>query len=111
MPIENANIISIVVTLITVLGSTAAWDYYKKRMELRKQEDSQEQDEKNLYRDDLKDRVRKLEELLDDSAKQKDTLRDKVIALTAEVAILTTKVEYLEKESSKLETENRLLKG
>ena len=72
MPIENTNIISIVVTLITVLGSTAAWDYYKKRMELRKQEDSQEQDEKNLYRDDLKDRVRKLEELLDDSAKQKD---------------------------------------
>jgi septal ring factor EnvC (AmiA/AmiB activator) len=111
MPIENTNIISIVVTLITVLGSTAAWDYYKKRMELRKQEDSQEQEEKNLYRDDLKDRVRKLEELLNDSADQKDTLRDKVIALTAEVAILSTKVEYLEKEVSKLETENRLLKG
>jgi chromosome segregation ATPase len=111
MQIENTSIITIIVTLITVLGSTAAWDYYKKRMELRKQEDSEEKEEKNLYRDDLKERVRKLEELLAESAEQKDTLREKVIALTAEVAILTTKVEYLEKEVSKLETENQLLKG
>ena len=59
----------------------------------------------------FKNYSQKVEELLDDSAEQKDTLRDKVIALTAEVAILSTKVEYLEKEVSKLETENKLLKG
>jgi hypothetical protein len=28
----EGNFTTIVITLITVLGSTAAWDYYKKRL-------------------------------------------------------------------------------
>jgi len=104
------NFITIAVTLITVLGSTAAWDFYKKKLDMKKKEESENKDEKNLYRDDLKDRVSKLELLLAESADEKDKLRDKVIALTADVATLSTKVEFLEKEVARLEDENESLK-
>ena len=104
------NFITIVVTLITVLGSTAAWDFYKKKLDMKKREESEDKEEKNLYRDDLKDRVSKLELLLAESADEKDKLRDKVIALTADVATLSTKVEFLEKEVARLEDENESLK-
>ena len=77
---------------------------------MKKKAESEDKEEKNLYRDDLKERVSKLEQLLTDSAAEKDTLRDKVIALTAEVAALSTKVEYLEKEVARLETENHTLR-
>ena len=96
------NFITIAVTLITVLGSTAAWDFYKKKLDMKKKEESEDKEEKNLYRDDLKDRVSKLELLLAESADEKDKLRDKVIALTADVATLSTKVEFLEKENDRL---------
>ena len=104
------NFITIAVTVITVLGSTAAWDFYKKKLDMKKKEESEEKEEKNLYRDDLKDRVSKLEHLLAESAVEKDKLRDKVIALTADVATLSTKVEFLEKEALRLENENNSLK-
>ena len=104
------NFITIAVTLITVLGSTAAWDFYKKKLDMKKKEESKDKEEKNLYRDDLKDRVSKLELLLAESADEKDKLRDKVIALTADVATLSTKVEFLEKEVARLENENESLK-
>ena len=107
----EGNFTTIVITLITVLGSTAAWDFYKKKLDMKKKAESEDKEEKNLYRDDLKDRVAKLEELLMASAEEKDTLRDKVIALTAEVAALSTKVEFLEKEVARLETENTALKN
>ena len=106
----EGNFTTIVITLITVLGSTAAWDFYKKKLDMKKKEESEDKEEKNLYRDDLKDRVSNLEQLLIDSALEKDKLRDKVIALTAEVATLSTKVEYLEKEVARLEHENETLK-
>jgi septal ring factor EnvC (AmiA/AmiB activator) len=107
----EGNFTTIVITLITVLGSTAAWDFYKKKLDMKKKAESEDKEEKNLYRDDLKDRVSKLEQLLMASALEKDTLRDKVIALTAEVAALSTKVEYLEKEVARLETENNELRN
>ena len=66
------NFITIAVTLITVLGSTAAWDFYKKKLDMKKREESEDKEEKNLYRDDLKDRVSKLELLLAESADEKD---------------------------------------
>ena len=40
-----------------------------------------------------------MEELLADSAKEKDELRSLVLKLTEEVASLRTKVEFLEKEN------------
>jgi hypothetical protein len=105
------SITTIFVTLITVLGSSAAWDYYKNKLKVNEEEEKGQKADKNLYRDDLKIRVSKLEDLLGISDNEKNVLRDRVTELTREVAILTTKVEYLSKEVDKLEQENKKLQS
>ena len=90
------NMYSVIITAITVLGGTGAWRYYEKRA-LNKERDDE------FIRHDCKDRISKLEGLLEAAAKEKDELRGMVLALTREVAALGVKVEYLTKENDKLE--------
>ena len=90
------NIYSVVITAITVLGGTTAFRFYEKRA-MRKERDEE------FIRHDCKDRITKLEALLENSSKEKDELRSMVLALTKEVAALSVKVEYLTKENDKLE--------
>ena len=90
------NLYSVLITAITVLGGTGAWRYYEKRALAR------EKDE-DFVRHDCKDRISKLEGLLEAAGKEKDDLRNMILALTKEVAALSVKVEYLTKENDKLE--------
>ena len=90
------NIYSVLITAITVLGGTGAWRYYEKRA-LNKERDDE------FIRHDCKDRISKLEGLLESASKEKDDLRMMVLNLTKEVAALSVKVEYLTKENDKLE--------
>ena len=90
------NMYSVLITAITVLGGTTAFRYYEKRA-MRKERDEE------FIRHDCKDRITKLETLLQESSKEKDELRSMVLALTKEVAALSVKVEYLTKENDKLE--------
>jgi peptidoglycan hydrolase CwlO-like protein len=90
------NIYSVVITAITVLGGTTAFRFYEKRA-MRKEKDEE------FIRHDCKDRITKLEALLSAASKEKDDLRNMVLALTKEVAALSVKVEYLTKENDKLE--------
>jgi phage shock protein A len=98
------NIYSVLITAVTVLGGTGAWRFYEKRALAR------EKDE-DFIRHDCKDRISKLEALLEASAKEKDSLRDMVLALTKEVAALSVKVEYLTKENEKLSKGKKILNG
>jgi peptidoglycan hydrolase CwlO-like protein len=90
------NIYSVVITAITVLGGTTAFRFYEKRA-MRKERDDE------FIKHDCKDRISKLEALLDASAREKDDLRNMVLQLTKEVAALSVKVEFLTKENDKLE--------
>ena len=90
------NIYSVIITAITVLGGTSAFRYYEKRA-MRKEKDEE------FIKHDCRDRITKLETLLQESSKEKDELRSMVLALTKEVAALSVKVEYLTKENDKLE--------
>jgi septal ring factor EnvC (AmiA/AmiB activator) len=90
------NIYSVFITAITVLGGTGAFRYYEKRA-MRKEKDEE------FIRHDCKDRITKLETLLQESSREKDELRLMVLQLTKEVAALSVKVEYLTKENDKLE--------
>ena len=92
---ENSNLWSVLVTAITVLGGTTAFRYYEKRAMRREQDD-------DFIRHDCKDRISKLEALLEASSKEKDDLRNLVLKLTSEVAELRVKVEYLTAENKKL---------
>jgi phage shock protein A len=94
------NIYSVLITAITVLGGTGAWRYYEKRA-LNKERDE------DFIRHDCKDRISKLEGLLESASKEKDDLRQMVLSLTREVAALTVKVEYLTKENEILHKTTR----
>jgi peptidoglycan hydrolase CwlO-like protein len=90
------NMYSVIITAITVLGGTGAWRYYEKRA-INKERDDE------FIRHDCKDRISKLEGLLEAAGKEKDELRMMILSLTKEVAALSVKVEYLTKENDKLE--------
>ena len=92
---DNSNIWSVLITAITVLGGTSAFRFYEKRAMHRERDD-------DFIRHDCKDRIAKLEALLESSAKEKDDLRNLVLKLTAEVAELRVKVEFLTTENKKL---------
>jgi len=94
------NIYSVLITAITVLGGTGAWRYYEKRA-LNKERDDE------FIRHDCKDRISKLEALLEASSKEKDDLRNIVLALTKEVAALSVKVEFLTKENEELNKKSK----
>lgn len=89
------NIWTVIVTAITVLGGTTAFRYYEKRAMYRERD-------ADFIRHDCKDRISKLEALLAESSREKDEMRGLIIKLTAEVAELRTKVEFLSKENNKL---------
>ena len=86
----NDSVWTVLITVITVLGSASAWRFYEKRA-MRKERDEE------FIRHDCKDRISKLEALLAESAREKDELRGIVLKLTEQVAELRTKVEFFEK--------------
>ena len=88
------SIYTVIITAITVLGGSQAFRFYEKRAMHR------ERDE-DFIRHDCKDRISKLEALLEESAKEKDELRALVLKLTEQVAELRTKVEFFEKAANK----------
>lgn len=86
------SIWTVLVTAITVLGSTSAWKFYERKIELKK-------DEENFIKQDCRDRISKLEALLKESSEEKEKMRVTILSLTEKVAALTVKVEFLQKES------------
>jgi hypothetical protein len=91
---DQNNLWSVLITAITVLGGTSAFRYYEKRA-MRKERDDE------FIRHDCKDRIAKLEALLENSSKEKDELRQMVLDLTREVAALRVKVEFFENNQNK----------
>lgn len=96
------NIATIIGTLATVLFSAGAWQFYEKRMKMKSEESKADRSEQNMYRDDLKQRVKRLEQLLEASADEKDAMRAQILALTQEVSELRVKVTFLEEENDRL---------
>jgi hypothetical protein len=94
---DNSSLWSALITLITVLGGTTAFRFYEKRAMHRERDD-------DFIRHDCKDRISKLEALLEESSKEKDEMRNLILKLTAEVAELRVKVEYLNHENTKLKS-------
>jgi septal ring factor EnvC (AmiA/AmiB activator) len=82
------NIYSVAITAITVLGGTTAFRFYEKRA-MRKERDDE------FIRHDCKDRIAKLEALLEKSSQEKDEMRQQILDLVAEVASLRTEIKYL----------------
>lgn len=97
------NIYSLLIAVISVLGSAAAFRFYEKRAINKERDD-------DFIKHDCKDRISKLEALLVESSREKDDLRKMVLDLTKEVAALTVKVEFLTKENDELNKRRRSIK-
>ena len=87
---------TVVITAITVLGSTSAWRFYEKRA-MRKERSE------DYMKDECRERITKLEVLLERSSVEKDEMRNKILELTREVAELRVKVEFLEDKNKELQ--------
>jgi peptidoglycan hydrolase CwlO-like protein len=96
------SIYTVIITAITVLGGSTAFRYYERRAVHR------ERDE-DFIRHDCRDRISKLEALLFESKEEKDKMRELILKLTAEVAELRIKVEFLTDENDKLNKEKKKL--
>lgn len=92
---EEQSFWTVIITIITVLGSASAWRYYEKRA-MRKERDEE------FIRHDCRDRIAKLEALLTESSKEKDEMRQTILKLTEQVAALAVKVDFLQRENSEL---------
>lgn len=97
------NVYSVLIAIVTVLGSAGAFRYYEKR-QMHKERDE------DFIRHDCKDRISKLEALLVESSREKDDLRKMVLDLTKEVAALSVKVEFLTRENEDLHKKRRTTK-
>ena len=82
------NIWSVLITAITVLSGTSAFRYYEKRAQRKERDDE-------FIRHDCKDRITKLEALLEKSSYEKDEMRAQILELVSEVASLRTELKYL----------------
>ena len=89
--------VQIIVTIVGVLGSASIWKYLEARLKAKAQDKQTDLNNNDTvqFRDDLKARVARLEQLLEES-------NTKVIELTAEVHQLRTEVKFLTKENERL---------
>ncbi len=87
----------IIITLVGMLGSASIWKYMEARLKAKNEQNKESRQESDTvqFRDDLKSRVARLEELLEES-------NNKVLELTAEVNKLRTEVHFLTKENDRL---------
>jgi hypothetical protein len=92
---EINSIYAVLGTAIAVLGSASAWRFYEKRAMHKERDD-------DFIRHDCKDRITKLEALLEAAGKEKDQMRQMILDLTRQVAELKVTVDYLRAENQAL---------
>lgn len=92
-----ADYTQIIITLVGVIGSGAIWKYLEARLKAKNEvrKESHQENDTVQFRDDLKSRVQRLENLLEESS-------EKVLELTGEVNQLRTEVRFLTRENERL---------
>lgn len=102
----NDQTMTILMAIITTLGGGAAWKFYAKRFaeraRIKKEELKSGAVEENMYIMDLKQRIERLEKLLEQASEEKDEMRKEIVKLTAETSALKAEIEYIRKENDLL---------
>ena len=91
-----------IITVVTVLGSAGAWQFYQNRMKLKHQEKKEDRSEQTLFRDDLRERVAVLEEKLEQAYKENEETQERLVRVMQELTEYKVRLEYLEKENERL---------
>lgn len=93
---------TIIITIVTVLGSAGAWQFYQNRMKLKYQSEKDNKTDQNLYRDDLRERVAVLEEKLEQERNQKEKTASELAQVMTQLTEYKVRLEFLEKENERL---------
>ena len=93
-----------IITIITVLGSAGAWQFYQSRLRLKHQEKQEDRGEQTLFRDDLRERVAVLEQKLDEAYTEKEKTQQRLAVVMTELAEYKVRLEFLEKENDRLKS-------
>jgi predicted nuclease with TOPRIM domain len=97
---------TLISAIVAALAGSKLWDWLQKRGELALAKEKQNDDKLAEYRDDLRERVAKLEGLIDSQQSERIALLQQIGQLNAELAAMKVKLEFLEAENSQLR--NRL---
>jgi len=90
------------ITIITVLGSAGAWQFYQSRLKLKHEERKEDKGEQTLFRDDLRERVAVLEQKLEEAYQEKQKTQERLAVVMTELAEYKVRLEFLEKENDRL---------
>ena len=93
---------TIIITLITVLSSAGAWQFYQKRLQLRHEEKTDDRNDQTMFRDDLRERVAVLEQKLEEAYQEKTSTERKLTEVLTKLAEYKVRLEFLEKENERL---------
>lgn len=96
--------VTIVVTIITVLGSSAAWNFYESRMKRKDREEEERKRQTMQLNGDLRERVAVLESKLERAEREKDEMQQEMIKLIETLAAIKVEVEFLRKENAYLKS-------
>jgi len=91
-----------IITILTLLGSAGAWQFYQSRMKLKHQERKEDKGEQTLFRDDLRERVAVLEDKLEQAYREKNEVSERLAIVMTELAEYKVRLEFLEKENDRL---------
>ena len=96
------NLISIAIAIISGLSSVGAWKFYETKIKVKSELNLSPQKANENFIEDLQARVAKLEALLIESSEEKDSMREKITELSAEISGLKVKLQYLEADNESL---------
>ena len=91
----SEQLTTIIITTLTVAGGAGAWKFYEFLIRNKREKQKEELSEQNMYRDDLRTRVEKLESDKDECTM---TLRE----LSSELSAIKVKLDFLERENYRL---------
>jgi len=89
---EDTNIFSVLIAVVTGITGTAGWQFWQRKLELKREQEYS-------YRTECKYRIDKLEDELQKSELDNSNLRQSILELSILVAELKTRLELLEKKS------------
>jgi predicted nuclease with TOPRIM domain len=91
----SEQLTTIIITTLTVAGGAGAWKFYEFLIRNRREKEKETMAEQNMYRDDLRARVEKLEG-------DKESCQIQLTDITAELAAIKVKLDFIERENDRL---------
>ena len=91
---------TIILAVIASLSGTGAWNYYKARLDANNQQIEDRRKEGNLFRDDLRERIIKLETKFEDCEQNREELLKEMMTVRESLAEFKTRVSFLETKNT-----------